>query len=144
MTRITAAELDALQELCEKATLGPWEQGPSINTDSIYVTTAPNTADTMEERGELWITDICTLFTANENQDEFEANARLVAASRSALPSLIARVRELEGALEYLTDPIHYENSREARVRVILNDDDYEMWCVHRYAKQALEGGSDE
>ena len=81
----TPLDLDHLQRLCDEATAGPWEPWSDMYSpqwvlgpgDYNFICSMGNNCDRTER------------FSSYKN------NAAFIAASRTALPQLIARVREL-------------------------------------------------
>lgn len=80
---LTDAEVDALEELAEKATPGPWTVGKSHES-----VVAPNPADDDEARwyGGALIAE--SLFRVGDKE--------LIAASREAIPNLVATIKALK------------------------------------------------
>lgn len=85
MPDITKSELQHWQEVCEKATEGPWEISDDDKFSPIVI--------------ESPTIDICTLDTYSQRPSDRIEDARLIALARSALPAAIARIRELEREL---------------------------------------------
>jgi hypothetical protein len=78
MTRLTDDELTELERLGRGATPGPWEYSDNGFTDDIRA-------------GHECLASL----RDHQNGDNTAENAKLVAAVRNALPSLLAEVREL-------------------------------------------------
>ncbi len=83
MTTLTPEYLTELERLCEAATEGVWEVSDCVGVFDILT----------YEIGDSALAEIKKSFP------NAEGNAHFIAASRTALPLLIARVRELEVAL---------------------------------------------
>lgn len=96
---MTKDERDALRQLCEAATPGPWV---SFQEDS---------AIEAEEGGAIChIAHHAYLPTAmRRNEDWSHANAAFIAAARTALPKLLDYVEELEKKLESVCFPKQIE-----------------------------------
>ena len=77
---MTQAELDALKALADAATPGPWEE--------------------VAESGEWWITgpDIDNDFVIDTTNGTKQADCDFIAATRAAVPALIAEVERLQAA----------------------------------------------
>ena len=78
---MTKPDLDHLERLCERATPGPW--GYDGVEDDHEVTYIDSDGD-----------------ECNAAESVAETDAQFIAAARTALPALVARVRELEGRQE--------------------------------------------
>jgi hypothetical protein len=101
---MTRPDLDALSALAEKATPGPWHQGREGNgyesTRDVYFGREPDSERSLDIATYIWS----------------DKDAALIAASRDAIPALIAyarereeRVRELEGRIEKALTVDHSE-----------------------------------
>lgn len=76
---MTPSERQALRELCEAATPGPWRHRVGADNDD-------NIWECVEDQEGLFVEDI-------------SANCRFIAAARTALPALLDRVEVLEDML---------------------------------------------
>lgn len=80
---MTDEELDRLQELCDRATPGPWEHG-----------TATCCADMGWVDGPKGKGVVCPVYEASKRTHTLDAaDAEFIAEARTALPALIAEVR---------------------------------------------------
>lgn len=80
-------DYDALQRVADAATPGPWQLGSQTHGPNAIV----RDAEGLSIIQDVWVCD------ADASAPE---NAEFIAASRSAIPALLARVRELERADE--------------------------------------------
>ena len=122
---MTSEELKRLEELCEKATPGPWHS----SAGSHVIQTAHVTRD-------VWHICDCLPLSLNHTENyyslELHANKEFIAAARTAVPELIAEVRRLKERCE-IADKAVLEvctNSNKAF-------DDYKSKLA--IAKEALE-----
>lgn len=84
---MTNEELDALQALCDGATAGPWGVTGAFNQ---LVDSAPDSDDPRTITAEVWKRN-----AMREPTEQGKADLSFIAASRTALPALIAEVRRL-------------------------------------------------
>lgn len=114
---MTEIDLDALEALAEAATPGPWE------AVGFYVR----------------LGDGFAVALANSRQEHSPSDAAFIAAARTAVPALVARVRELEGKLLIATESGNVEAGEHAALRARLQSaerdrDDYRDKFSHEFA----------
>ena len=100
---ITPAQLAAWKELEQAATKGPWTHfnDRSEPTGRVHRLI-------LERTGRLFVSLVCMM---SEGPGDHEADAAFIAASRQALPALIAEVERLQAVLKdiaYQTPHGHY------------------------------------
>ena len=90
---LTPEELERLEELCQKATPGPWIIGTPDNQNDVD----HHLGIHVEDDG--WvIADMCSTVNNNDGVNQ-DANAAFIAAARTALPALLHEVRQSWQAL---------------------------------------------
>lgn len=116
-TPITAARLQEIAALCEAATPGPWSAGPHCETVD----------------GPSW--PVCTIAYDDERRpvlDELDPgqhvhqDARLIAASRTAIPELLAEIARLQSDLDHTTahDGDHLSKASRRMVDTVMDERD--------------------
>lgn len=121
-------DLDELERLAAQATPGPWKEGrhdmfsivEGAHAKYIYANSIPVAISTGEEK----------------DCERVLADARYIAAACNAVPSLIARVRELERQREYLARELSSDDDQA-------DCDHTHLPCEHRsvwYCKAGLKG----
>ena len=101
--RITTEALAAIEALAEAATPGPWlAPGGAI----VRAPKNPGIAGSLSDA-------VCTAFTANRNNRDASANTAFIAASREAVPRMVAEIRrswaENEALRHIITTMTHEE-----------------------------------
>ena len=111
-------DLDKLEKLCRKATPGPWDTVKrKDNRNYIGSPKKP-------------IADICNLYG-----EESESNMQFIIEARTALPELIARVREAEAKCEQLRKELDRANESSGKIdaelyRITIEKEQAEADCA--------------
>lgn len=122
---MTAAELDELERLLAKATPGPWDAHDYAEGgagDRRYQIQEQSGA---HRRGDKAAAVLGYFEDEQVPTPEARANARLVAAMRSALPALIAIARSAEGLAESLEAMLSEYDQGQACVQARLELEGY-------------------
>lgn len=115
-------DLDHLSSLCAKATPGPWEVRvlPNIGSNVERPDNVEVVASILGKSGEETVGTVYRLFWAIDqyNPNRELPDADFIAAARTALPELIARVRGLEAVL---AEAVHHQRETHDSVGHPLN-----------------------
>lgn len=109
---ITNDELDRLEALDKAATPGPWLPGEDGDGYQVVTNATGEIKIAMEPMGYSEASGSWSTYWGKD----VEADFRLLAAARTALPALIAEVRSLRQAVQWmargnLSDPVAYAKS---------------------------------
>ena len=148
---MTNKELEELEKLFNEATEGPWEVEEQDYGDEIWF--GGDGEGLIKING--WYSGGCKKYP--EQWKQLHNEAQLIAASRTAVPKLIAEVRRLREALEFYADKDNwYGDGPESEERgyywcnrFMPQEQDYSNQCgtvmvAGDRARQALEGSDDD
>ncbi len=99
MTRLTPEQLAEWRRLAEAASPAPWRHRDRLDDGTPH-------CDVLSDDGDSWciVTGENPASSADGGYDMDPADARFIAASRTAVPALLDRVAELEAALREIND----------------------------------------